>query len=98
MDTLREEFHLPVGYSDHTEGLLVPVAAVARGACIIEKHITLDRTLPGPDHAASLEPGEFKEMVSEIRQIEQALGTPDKKPNLCEMSNRKCGAEKYCDP
>ena len=49
MDTLREAFHVPVGYSDHTEGILVPVAAVARGACIIEKHITLDRTLPGPD-------------------------------------------------
>ena len=88
MDTLREAFHVPVGYSDHTEGILVPVAAVARGACIIEKHITLDRTLPGPDHAASLEPRDLKEMVTAIRQVEQALGSTDKKPDSCEMSNR----------
>ena len=88
MDTLREAFHVPVGYSDHTEGILVPVAAVARGACIIEKHITLDRTLPGPDQAASLEPRDLKEMVTAIRQVEQALGSTDKKPDSCEMSNR----------
>jgi len=88
MDTLREAFHVPIGYSDHTEGILVPVAAVARGACIIEKHITLDRTLPGPDHAASLEPRDLKEMVTAIRQVEQALGSTDKKPDSCEMSNR----------
>lgn len=88
MDSLRGVFHLPVGYSDHTEGILVPVAAVARGACVIEKHITLDRTLPGPDHAASLEPGELKEMISTLRQVERALGNPKKKPESCEILNR----------
>ena len=89
MDTLREALHLPAGYSDHTEGILVPVAAVARGACVIEKHITLDRTLPGPDHAASLEPGELREMVSALRQVELALGSPEKRPDSCEIPNLK---------
>jgi N-acetylneuraminate synthase len=88
LDTLRDVFHLPVGYSDHTAGILIPIAAVARGACIIEKHFTLDRTLPGPDHAASLEPDEFKWMVSAIREIESALGDGDKKMQLCEASIR----------
>lgn len=88
MDTLHDIFHLPVGYSDHTEGILVPIAAVARGACIVEKHITLDRTLPGPDHAASLEPYELSQMVAAIRNIECALGNNDKKPESCEISNR----------
>lgn len=88
MDTLRQVFHIPVGYSDHTEGILVPIAAVARGACVIEKHITLDRTLPGPDHAASIEPDELKKMILALRQVEQALGTSVKKPESCEMPNR----------
>lgn len=88
MDTLRETFRLPVGYSDHTEGILVPVAAVARGACVIEKHLTLDRTLPGPDHAASIEPDELKEMIVAIRRAEKALGTAVKKPARCEIENR----------
>jgi len=88
LDTLRGAFHLPVGYSDHTEGILVPVAAVARGACVIEKHITLDRTLPGPDHAASIEPNELKRMVVAIRKVEQALGTDEKRPYPCEIRNR----------
>jgi len=88
MDTLRDVFHLPVGYSDHTEGILVPVAAVARGACVIEKHITLDRTLSGPDHAASIEPNELKRMIDTVRKVEQALGTADKKPESCEIGNR----------
>ncbi|MEI7818137.1 MAG: N-acetylneuraminate synthase, partial [Desulfuromonadales bacterium] len=66
LDTLRSAFGLPVGYSDHTEGITVPIAAVARGAVIIEKHFTLDRTLPGPDHKASLEPTELKQMVTAI--------------------------------
>jgi|WetSurMetagenome_2_1015567.scaffolds.fasta_scaffold13642_5 N,N'-diacetyllegionaminate synthase len=88
MDTFRDTFHLPVGYSDHTEGIVVPIAAVARGACIVEKHITLDRTLPGPDHAASLEPAEFKRMVAAIRDVERALGSPEKKTENCEINNR----------
>lgn len=74
MDTLRHAFGLPVGYSDHTEGVLIPVAAVARGAVLIEKHFTLDRTMPGPDHQASLEPEELSRMVREIRSISMALG------------------------
>lgn len=88
LDTLRMEFHLPVGYSDHTEGILVPVAAAARGACVIEKHITLDRTLTGPDHAASIEPAVLKEMIVAIRQVELALGSHEKKPDACEIRNR----------
>lgn len=88
MDTFRDEFHVPVGYSDHTAGILVPIAAVARGACVIEKHFTLDRTLPGPDHAASLEPDEFKRMVGAIREIVSALGDGEKKMQLCEASIR----------
>jgi N-acetylneuraminate synthase len=78
MATLRAAFGLPVGYSDHTEGLTVPVAAAALGAAVIEKHFTLDRTLPGPDHRASLEPGELKAMVQAIRATERALGSPIK--------------------
>ncbi|MDP3565319.1 MAG: N-acetylneuraminate synthase family protein, partial [Methanoregula sp.] len=85
---LMNEFHLPVGYSDHTAGIFVPIAAVARGACTIEKHLTLDRTLPGPDHAASLEPEDFKRMVGAIREIESALGNGEKKLQLCEVSIR----------
>jgi N-acetylneuraminate synthase len=88
MDTLASAFNLPVGYSDHTEGLLIPVAAVARGAVIIEKHFTLDRTLPGPDHKASLEPEELEEMVREIRAIESALGNSWKKPQISEWDTR----------
>ncbi len=78
MATLSQAFGLPVGYSDHTEGITVPVAAVALGARVIEKHYTLDRTLPGPDHRASLEPGELKAMVAAIRATEHALGSPVK--------------------
>jgi sialic acid synthase SpsE len=73
-----------VGYSDHTLGIEVPVAAVAMGAEIIEKHFTLDKTLPGPDHKASLEPNELKDMVKKIRNIEIALGDGIKKPNTSE--------------
>lgn len=87
MDTLAAAFGLPVGYSDHTEGIVIPVAAAARGAVIIEKHFTLDRTLPGPDHKASLEPGELKQMVTSIRQIEDALGSPLKFPSPSEAKN-----------
>jgi N,N'-diacetyllegionaminate synthase len=89
MDTLRTAFGLPVGYSDHTVGIIVPVAAAARGACVVEKHLTLDRTLPGPDHAASLEPDEFKRMVAAIRDVERALGDPEKRAETCELDNRR---------
>ncbi|NLK27393.1 MAG: N-acetylneuraminate synthase, partial [Clostridiales bacterium] len=72
---------------DHTMGIAVPIAAVARGAVIIEKHFTLDRNLPGPDHKASLEPEELKQMVSSIRQIELALGNGVKQPTASEIKN-----------
>lgn len=87
MDTMRQAFGLSVGYSDHTEGISVPLAAVARGAEIIEKHFTLDRNLPGPDHKASLEPRELKAMVAGIRQIEAAIGDGRKMPTTKERKN-----------
>lgn len=87
MCTLREAFKCRVGYSDHTMGLEVPVAAVALGAEIIEKHFTLDRSMAGPDHKASLEPGELKQMVRQIRNIEKALGDGIKRPNKSEAEN-----------
>jgi len=79
MQTLGAAFGFPVGYSDHTIGIAVPQAAVALGACVIEKHFTLDRTLPGPDHPASLEPHELTAMVRGIRVVEAALGDPIKR-------------------
>lgn len=88
MDTLRAAFALPVGYSDHTEGVALAWAAVARGATVIEKHFTLDRNLPGPDHRASLEPEELKEMVRGIRLVEKALGNGQKGPTATEEKNR----------
>ncbi|MFC4768240.1 N-acetylneuraminate synthase [Effusibacillus consociatus] len=87
MDTLATAFGLPVGFSDHTSGIAVPIAAVARGAVVIEKHFTLDRNLPGPDHKASLEPDELKDMVRSIRQVEAALGSPLKTPAPSELKN-----------
>lgn len=87
MQTMRDAFHLPVGYSDHTKGIEVPIAAVAMGATIIEKHFTLDRNMEGPDHKASLEPDELKAMVTAIRHIEAALGTGEKEPAECEKKN-----------
>ena len=89
MITLHEAFKCPVGYSDHTMGTEVPVAAVALGAEIIEKHFTLDRTMEGPDHKASLEPAELKLMVQQIRNIEAALGDGIKRPNKSEVENAK---------
>jgi N-acetylneuraminate synthase/N,N'-diacetyllegionaminate synthase len=74
MQTMRQALRVPVGYSDHTLGIEVPLAAVALGACVIEKHLTLDRRLPGPDHKASLEPADFAAMVRGIRAVESALG------------------------
>jgi N-acetylneuraminate synthase len=88
MDTLSAAFGLPVGYSDHTNGIEVAIAAVARGAVVIEKHFTIDRSLPGPDHAASLEPGELKHMVTAIRRVELALGSGPKLPAQQELANR----------
>ena len=89
MATLRQAFGLVVGYSDHTEGVTVPVAAVALGARVIEKHYTLDRTLPGPDHRASLEPDELKAMVTAIRATERALGTSRKGLQAGEVDTRQ---------
>jgi N-acetylneuraminate synthase/N,N'-diacetyllegionaminate synthase len=86
MLTMKQAFALPVGYSDHTMGIAVPIAAAALGAEVIEKHLTLDRNLPGPDHRASLEPGEFKEMVMAIRQVEKSLGDGIKGPAPGELA------------
>jgi N,N'-diacetyllegionaminate synthase len=88
METLRMEFGVEVGYSDHTKGICVPVAAAAMGACVIEKHFTLDKKLEGPDHKASLEPDELKEMVEAIRCVEKAMGTGEKKVTASEAGNR----------
>lgn len=87
MQQMREMFGVAVGYSDHTPGIEVPIAAVALGAEVIEKHFTLDRTMPGPDHKASLEPQELKAMVSAIRNIEQALGDGEKRVSESERKN-----------
>lgn len=89
MQTLKDAFKCTVGYSDHTMGIEVPIAAVAMGAEIIEKHFTLDRTMDGPDHKASLEPAELKQMVDSIRNIETAIGDGIKKPNKSEMKTSK---------
>jgi len=87
MLTMRDELGVRVGYSDHTPGITVPVAAVALGAEVIEKHFTLDRTLPGPDHQASLEPGELAEMVVAIRTVGLALGDGVKRPSAAETAS-----------
>ena len=78
MDTMRDAFHLPIGLSDHTAGFVMTVAAVARGACVIEKHFTLSRNLKGPDHPFALEPEELKQMVRAIRDVDKSLGSPIK--------------------
>ena len=87
MLTIQKELGVKVGYSDHTLGIEVPIAAVALGARIIEKHFTLDRTMSGPDHAASLEPDELQAMVAAIRNIEKAMGDGVKTPSLSEIKN-----------
>ncbi len=87
MITLKEKTGLDVGYSDHTTGIEIPVAAVAMGASIIEKHFTLDRNMPGPDHKASLEPEELKQMVQAIRHVESAFGNGIKAPAETEKEN-----------
>jgi N,N'-diacetyllegionaminate synthase len=88
MVSMKQAFGVQVGYSDHTSGIEVPIAAVALGATVIEKHFTMDRNLPGPDHKASLEPNELKAMVDGIRNIERALGDGVKRPSSSELKNR----------
>ncbi len=88
MISMRQAFGVNTGYSDHTPGIEIPIAAVALGATVIEKHFTLDRNLPGPDHKASLEPRELKTMVDGIRNIERALGDGIKRPSVSELKNK----------
>jgi N,N'-diacetyllegionaminate synthase len=88
MQNMRAAFGVEVGYSDHTRGIEIPIAAVALGATVIEKHFTLDRSLPGPDHQASLEPDELAAMCTAIRNVEAALGDGVKRPSPSEMHNR----------
>jgi N,N'-diacetyllegionaminate synthase len=89
MKTMNEQFHVPIGYSDHTQGNLAILGAVAMGARVIEKHFTLDRQLPGPDHSCSLEPREMAELIKEIRALETMLGRPEKKPSAAELENAR---------
>ena len=87
IETLRKYFGTSVGYSDHTIGIAIPIAAVSLGAKIIEKHLTLDRSMPGPDHSASIEPNEFAAMVTAIRQVEDAMGDGVKRVTESEKKN-----------
>jgi len=91
LQTIKKTFGLPVGYSDHTLGITIPIMAVTLGAAVLEKHFTLDKNLPGPDHKASLEPQELKEMVKAVREVEKALGSSIKKPAKSEREERKLG-------
>ncbi|MGN0506568.1 MAG: N-acetylneuraminate synthase [Lachnospiraceae bacterium] len=88
MNSIRDALHKEVGYSDHTQGIEVPIAAVAMGATVIEKHFTLDKNMEGPDHKASLNPIELQQMVKAIRNIEQAIGNGLKEPSSSEMANK----------
>lgn len=88
MNSIRDALHKEVGYSDHTQGIEVPIAAVAMGATVIEKHFTLDKNMEGPDHKASLNPAELQQMVVAIRNIEQAIGNGLKEPSSSEMANK----------
>lgn len=87
MDTLKQKFNVPVGYSDHTKGIEIAISAAAMGAAVIEKHFTLDKNMEGPDHIASLDPGELKAMVKAIRNVESAIGDGEKKPAESEIKN-----------
>ncbi|MEI4769604.1 N-acetylneuraminate synthase [Psychrobacillus sp. FJAT-51614] len=89
MNQLRVELQVPIGYSDHSEGIIVPITAIGLGATVIEKHFTLDKTLPGPDHRASLNPKELIHMIKGIRQVEQVLGSGLKHPSEIELKNRR---------
>ena len=84
---MKSALGVAIGLSDHTEGITTPIAAVALGACVIEKHLTLDKALVGPDHAASLTPDKFREMVSSIRDVERAMGDGIKRPSSGELKN-----------
>lgn len=100
MLTIKDTFNVEVGYSDHTLGIEVPIAAVAMGATVIEKHFTLSRNMEGPDHKASLEPDELKKMVDSIRNIEAAMGNGMKKPSISEMPNQAVARKSivaFCD-
>jgi sialic acid synthase SpsE len=88
MRTMADALKTPIGYSDHTPGIHVALAAVALGACVIEKHLTLDRNLPGPDHQASIEPSEFAALVKGVREVEAALGSGRKEPAASEADTR----------
>jgi N,N'-diacetyllegionaminate synthase len=88
MKTLQERFGVKIGYSDHTVGIEIPIAATTLGACVIEKHFTLDKSMQGPDHKASLEPEELAAMVRAIRHVENAMGDGRKQPSLSEYKNR----------
>ncbi len=87
MNSINKEFNLPIGYSDHTEGINISIAAVAMGATIIEKHFTLDKSMPGPDHLSSSDPVELTNMISAIREVERSLGSPVKEPSSSEILN-----------
>lgn len=87
--TLKNIFECPIGFSDHTATIYAPIAAVALGATVIEKHFTLDKSLPGPDHAYALEPDELKQMVTGIREVEKMLGAEEIKPAECEINERE---------
>ena len=84
---MKNELNLPIGYSDHTQGIAIPIAAAAMGAMVIEKHFTLDKTMEGPDHKASLEPNELKAMAEAIRNVEAAVGNGEKIPSASEKKN-----------
>ncbi len=88
MQTLRDEFDCKIGFSDHSSGTHLAIAAVAMGAQVIEKHLTTNRELAGPDHRASLEPGEFKNLVTQIRELERAFGSAEKNPTVAETKNK----------
>lgn len=89
MDAIRTTFQVPIGFSDHSEGIIIPIGAVVMGATVIEKHFTLDKKMEGPDHVASLNPQELKTMVQGIREIEEALGDGVKEPTAVELQNRQ---------
>ena len=91
MQTIAQAFGVAVGYSDHTDGIAIPIAAVAMGAKVIEKHLTLDRTMMGPDHLSSLEQDQFSLMVKSIREVEQSLGNGIKRATPSEIGNKVSG-------
>ena len=93
---LRKAFNLSIGYSDHSEGISIPIAATAMGASLIEKHFTLDKSLSGPDHSASLSPNELKNMISAIRSVSLAMGSGVKYPRESELKNLSIARKSIC--